>query len=388
MTIGRKECDFFQRQNEHLRSRGLPYFDRMEKSLGNSIYLWVQRSFDSEAFLTDILLAHKNPDSPYYRDLLQLNHKKKDKYDVLTHDETDFQILYRKSANNNQGIKKIEVSFTEDEETKFVVEGYMKLEPNLSQFGLPEVSIWLEFVSKKKKTATTNTDALIAEVKKVRELLTEHPKDKNLQELLIRLNEKLEIAYKKEESNEVTNPLAVAVDLLSLNEEDMEKWLGIYEKVDKELRGKVTLDEMYEYFEITPTEFNNEVFYSVDAVDEIGFIEFGDFIRAIGTYCFFGKDEIVKFIYVYIDKERKGYCLFSQFNDFIEKLHPYEKMRSRRAIKGMQLINGVKPDTKLTYADFKRIQEQYPALFLPAFLFQDTLRKKVSFSLVEWFRCC
>ncbi len=161
----------------------------------------------------------------------------------------------------------------------------------------------------------------------MRELLSEHPKDKNLQELLKRLNEKLEVAYKKEESNEVTNPLAVAIDLMSINEDDMEKWLRIFERVDVERRGKINLEEFYTWIEMTPTDFNTEVFVSVDAIDDLGFIEFGDFMRAVGTYCFFGKDEILKFIYVFIDRERKGYCFFSTFRQFIDKLHPYDKMR-------------------------------------------------------------
>ncbi len=45
----------------------------------------------------------------------------------------------------------------------------------------------------------------------------------------------------------------------------------------------------------------------------------------------------------------------------------------------MQMVDDVKPETKLTFDDFRKIQEKYPALFLPAFLLQDNLRKKVIF---------
>ena len=127
-----------------------------------------------------------------------------------------------------------------------------------------------------------------------------------------------------------------------------------------------------------PTDFNRQVFLSVDAVDEIGFIEFGDFLRAIGTYCFFGKEEIIRFIYVFVDRERKGYCLFGIFKEFIDKLHPYDKMRAKRALKGMEMVDHCTAETKLTFEDFMKIQAKYPALFLPAFLFQDNLRKKVT----------
>ena len=166
MTVGVKEADFYQRQNDHLKSRGLPYFERMDKSLGNSIYLWYQLTYDSDAFITDIMLGHKDADSEYYRDLLKMNYKKKEKYDVLTHEETDLQIIFRKSLHSTQGIKRIVVTFTEQEETRMIVDGLKRLEPNLSAFDLPEVVLWIETISKKKKTAQTNTDALITEVKK------------------------------------------------------------------------------------------------------------------------------------------------------------------------------------------------------------------------------
>jgi hypothetical protein len=124
--------------------------------------------------------------------------------------------------------------------------------------------------------------------------MADHPKDKNLRELLARLNEKLEVAYKKECDAIVTNPLNVAIELMSLNEEDMEQWVQIFEKIDKAETGKITLDQLFEYLESPKTELLEEVFHSVDAVDENGGIEFGDLLRAIGTYCFFGKVEIVK----------------------------------------------------------------------------------------------
>jgi hypothetical protein len=376
LTSGTKELEYFEKQNAHLKSRGLPYYERMEKSLGNQVYLWSQLTYESNDFLTDIVLSSKDSDSEYYKDILQLNHKKRDKFDSITSEDLTMFIYFKKSSHS-QGIKKIELSFTEEEESRLIVEGYTKIEPNLSVFGMPEVNLWLEMVSKKAKNEKTSTDALITEIRKVRELLSERPADKNLKELLIRLNEKLKVAYETEMNNEVANPLAVAIDLMSLNEVDMDIWMTIFEKVDVEKRGKVNMEEIYNFFEVIPTDFTKEIFVSVDAIDDIGLIEFGDFMRAIGTYCFFGKEEIVKFIYVFIDRERKGYILFSTFNDFIEKLHPYEKLRARRAIKQMQLHpKKLKMDSKISYEDLRKYNNEFPALFFPAFAWQDTLRNK------------
>lgn len=128
----------------------------------------------------------------------------------------------------------------------------------------------------------------------VREMMVRHPKDANLPMLLTRLNKELEGCYKREVSNEVTNPIKVAVELMALNEEDMELWLQAFERIDVEHRGKITIEEVFEYIGLVLTDIAREVFVTVDAFDQDNLIEFGDFLRAVGTFCFFGKDEIIR----------------------------------------------------------------------------------------------
>lgn len=158
-------------------------------------------------------------------------------------------------------------------------------------------------------------------------MMSRHPNDRNLPNLLTRLNKELEICYKKELSNEVTNPIKVAVELMALDENDLELWLACFEKFDISHRGKLTLQEIFEYLNLVLTDIGKEIFNTVDAFDHHELIEFGDFLRAIGTFCFFGTDEIIRFLYVYLDKARKGMVAFDQFEKFIHMLHPYDKIR-------------------------------------------------------------
>ncbi len=118
--------------------------------------------------------------------------------------------------------------------------------------------------------------------------------DKNLQQFVKRLKEDLEDAYKDEVSAQVTNPLKYAVELMALDMKDLDEWMTAFEKMDKEKEGYVSIDQIFEYIEETPTEIAKEVFLSADAIDTEGNIEFGDFMRAVGIFCLFGKDEVVK----------------------------------------------------------------------------------------------
>jgi hypothetical protein len=57
LTVGIQEADFFQRQQDHLQSKGLPFFRRMQRSVGNQIYIWMQTTKDSSAFVTHFELG-------------------------------------------------------------------------------------------------------------------------------------------------------------------------------------------------------------------------------------------------------------------------------------------------------------------------------------------
>ena len=212
-------------------------------------------------------------------------------------------------------------------------------------------------------------------------MMSRRPNDRNLHQLLNRLNDKLKEAHAKEVEHEVTNPLAVAIDLMALDDEDMELWIECFERWDKERNGKLTIENIFEILDMVATPTAKEVFVSVDAIDENGFIEFGDFVRAVGTYCFFGKEEILKFLYTYVDFARKNAITFKQFQELVHTINPYEKLRSNRALKEVKM----KDEDTISFQKFMSLNERLPALFLPAFLLQDNLRKK-TLGTDWWFR--
>ena len=67
ITWGDQESDYFKKQNDHLKDKGLPYFVKMQRSIGNQLYLWSQSSFDNRTFVTNIELSHKDPSNELHR---------------------------------------------------------------------------------------------------------------------------------------------------------------------------------------------------------------------------------------------------------------------------------------------------------------------------------
>lgn len=133
----------------------------------------------------------------------------------------------------------------------------------------------------------------------VRQLLQGKPNDPSLNSLHERLTEKLKEAYHKELLGEVTNPLQDAVEIMNLTSEELEIWMQSFEKLDTKKEGKISMEQLFDFLDIYPSNVFKEVFHHIDAQDEENYIEFGDYIRACAVFCFFGKEEILKFVFLY-----------------------------------------------------------------------------------------
>ena len=193
-------------------------------------------------------------------------------------------------------------------------------------------------------------------------MLAKNPADKTVQSLVEKVKERLVTAREKEKVNVVTNPLMPAVELMSLNSAELEKWLIVFRDFDVAKEGGLQLSYIFEKLEETPTSFNKSIFLNMDAVDpETGLIECGDFMRVIATYCFFGKQEVLKYVHVelvyclcvnlfcllfylclnvpvcgfsitrtlynFADTKKKGEITHGQFVSLLNVLNPYDKIR-------------------------------------------------------------
>jgi len=161
-TVGREETDFCQLQNDHLKSKGLPYYIRMNRSIGNSVYIWTQSTKDASQFITHFELAHPDPTHALYK----TTQMRKQHYELIECSGTKMQIWVKRDRRRDFGIKSIALSFTEAEETRFIVDKYSKVDITLAEFDLPDTFLWIEKVDKVKTVEVDNTNKLIAEIKK------------------------------------------------------------------------------------------------------------------------------------------------------------------------------------------------------------------------------
>ena len=102
-------------------------------------------------------------------------------------------------------------------------------------------------------------------------------------------------------------------------------------------------------------------------------IEFGDFVRAVGTYCFFSEEEILRFLFVFAASKKEGFINHQSFVDLINIVNPFEKIRAKRALKEMYLA----PHKKMYFPEFRDQSRVFYALFYPAFRLQHKFRTRI-----------
>jgi len=120
ITAGTEETSAFERQNDHLRSKGnecgckskylnitalnelvgLPNFTKMERSIGSGVYLWTQSTFDSEFFITTIQIHHSDVSNPHYKDPIAM---KKEKFLCISHAATKLQFWVKTDKRRSKG---------------------------------------------------------------------------------------------------------------------------------------------------------------------------------------------------------------------------------------------------------------------------------------------
>ena len=87
-----------------LRFVGLPFFVKMERSLGNGVFLWTQSSFDSSVFMTHMILSHSEEGNQNHRDPVQM---RKDKYRLISHPQSKLQIWVKNDKKKNKGFERL-----------------------------------------------------------------------------------------------------------------------------------------------------------------------------------------------------------------------------------------------------------------------------------------
>ena len=86
---------------------------------------------------------------------------RKKHFEMVECDAAKLQIWFKHDRRRDYGIKNIQLTFTEEEENRMIVDKYSKIDVSLENFGLPDTFLWIEKVDKVKTVAADNTNIFI-----------------------------------------------------------------------------------------------------------------------------------------------------------------------------------------------------------------------------------
>ena len=295
-----------------LEDRGIPFYVRMERSIGSQFYLWYQNTFDNKQMITNIDCSAIEGDAT-----AKDGEAEEGQVGGIRPPRPEDDPVGERDVTKIKAFKGSRCLCLW-EENRNLIDGYEKFEACLDQFGLPEMYVWFKKIDKIAVNTQLNSDEIITEVEKTREMLKKNPGDRNMQAHMDRLVDMLKKAYETEKRNIVTN--LAPMDLLS-GRSELEVWMAVFTKIDNQREGAITFDQIFEFFEETPTLFARHVFTHIDAVDEFGTVE-SAFVLSTST----GKVQMLQFLFHFADKDKAGTITHAQFVTLLNSLNPLTRV--------------------------------------------------------------
>lgn len=369
-TVGEVETSYFSRQMAMLAEKKLPHFIKHPKSIGRQVSLWFQTTYDAEHFITAVDIGHATKESRLHKNLTSSG------YEAVEHSGLKIVIWVKRDSSKLSAVSAVDFGFSEAEEQMFEMEGMEMIGPNLFEFDLPDSSLWLKRIDKvmnkpSKASSAVATNSAISQLQKVREFLVENPASQKMLDMEQRLIEDLKICYKKEEESGIDDPIKASKRLMALDENELDGWLDCFERLDGEKEGRINVKLIIRALGEKATEAGLEIFRSMHGIDEDGNLEFGDFILSVGTFCFFGEADVLKFLYNFADVTKRGVITHAEYIDLLNDLHPLDKARAIRTLKRMQrALTDI-----VSFESFVETHKTFPAMLFPFFQLQKALRK-------------
>eukprot|EP00939_MAST-03C_sp_MAST-3C-sp1_P002119 g2119.t1 len=164
--------------------------------------------------------------------------------------------------------------------------------------------------------------------------------------------------------------VAKVIDEIDLKKKHLQRLWKLFCKYDEDRSGTIDTEEFYKMVEEEPSLFGDSIFELID-VNNNGTLDFGEFVQALSTFCMFGKDDILKFCFYIFDKDRNGFINSDELQDLVGLLHKY----SVSNIESVMREIGSQKDNRITFKQFKVLNETYPFVLYPAFRIHFTLQK-------------
>ena len=167
---------------------------------------------------------------------------------------------------------------------------------------------------------------------------------------------------------------------LGITRKEIEKMYRIFDQIDDDGSGELSINEFLAYFSLDRTRFAVRAFQIMDE-DGSGEIDFREFVVAVYNYCTFHKMGLILFAFDLYDDDQSGAIDVDEMrtlvmevygNTYKNNLHA-QKITEKLARQQKNTLEGV----QITHELFYEFCAKHPALLFPAFNMQLLLQKKI-----------
>eukprot|EP00515_Schizochytrium_aggregatum_P011029 CAMPEP_0202081404 /NCGR_PEP_ID=MMETSP0964-20121228/13995_1 /ASSEMBLY_ACC=CAM_ASM_000500 /TAXON_ID=4773 /ORGANISM="Schizochytrium aggregatum, Strain ATCC28209" /LENGTH=367 /DNA_ID=CAMNT_0048648959 /DNA_START=58 /DNA_END=1161 /DNA_ORIENTATION=+ len=157
------------------------------------------------------------------------------------------------------------------------------------------------------------------------------------------------------------------IDMLRLTKRELAQLWRVFQRYDNDRGGTIDIEEFYRLIEEERTVFGDSLFELVD-IDCSGALDFSEFVQTIGTYCLFGRVDVLKFCFFVFDKDKNGYIDSDELFALVEMLHGNNPSSNcRQALQNFDTNS----DGKIDFGEFQALNNKFPMLLFPAFRMQE-----------------
>jgi len=361
--------------------------------------VWVEETADQSEFISELQLGHTDKSNALYKKDLA----KKSAWRAFTHDklqaatatEPGFVIWAAKKPDATFVVAGMAVSYTRLEEDMLTQDGFARLEPSLKDFGFADSHLWVRMADRNAAPVIESAEAIGKELQRARKELRKRPDDPLLQDRKKQLDHKLEASRVDEEfrNRYKDNALKYAIEFLAITQGELEQWLDYFEMMDVDQLGVISSAQVLDFVGLRECKALSHVFkilaqpkddQTIGGAQEAPQyrLDFGETVKALGSFCFFQQDELLHLLYTVFDADGNGNITHDEFLNLLSDLHPAtNRGRTRRTLREIDLM----ADGKLTYPEMLEVHRRFPNLFYPIFDFQHKMRCKF-FGLKTWER--
>ena len=97
-----------------------------------------------------------------------------------------------------------------------------------------------------------------------------------------------------------------SIDLFGLDEVSVRQLHKEFELCDKNHSGSISIEELFAHIGDTPNAVSRHLFAVTDT-DGDGYLGFGELVKAVGTVCMFGTEELLRLCFSFFDEDRSGF---------------------------------------------------------------------------------